>query len=181
MHNPSHTDATEEEDTDNEDWRQCRLISLTYARHYQAIFESFQIDSLQTVFTQQSNHPDKRLRSLLNRVLKSSFIRDNELEPTQESIEGLLIMGDGFVDHASSSTHSPAPRGSIYLHFISGRTCLFCGSTKGSISRALGCVRYHLYHRPFHCPLGRFGDCNRCHGRYVFMLNNAFSSFGPLN
>jgi hypothetical protein len=123
---------------------------------------------LQTAFTQQSNHPDERLRSLLDRVLEASFIRDHQLEPTQDSVEGWLIMGDDFIDHGSSSTYSPAPCGSIYRPFISGaeHMCLFCGSTRGGISRALGCVRRHLGHRPFPCK-GRLGDCTTCPDEYV--------------
>jgi hypothetical protein len=131
---------------------------------------------LRIVFMQGSHHPDKRLRSLLDRVLEASFIHDHHLEPTQDSIEGWLIMGDDFVDRGSSSTHSPAPCRSIYLPFISGHMCLFCGSTKGSISRALGCVRSHLGHRPFHCQ-GRSGDCTACDGGYASILNASLSLF----
>jgi hypothetical protein len=120
---------------------------------------------LQTAFTQQSIHPDERLRSLLDRVLEASFVRDHQLEPTQDSIEGWLIMGADFIDHGSLSTHSPVPGGSIYRLFISGTgyVCLFCGRTKSSTPRALGCVRGHLGHRPFHCQ-GRSGGCIACHG-----------------
>jgi hypothetical protein len=125
-------------------------------------------------FTQQSNHPDERLRALLDRVLGASFIRDHQLEPTQDSIEGRMIMGD---NHGFSSNHSPAPCGSIYRLFLSGdeHTCLFCGSIRGSISRAVGCVRRHLGHRPFHCQ-GRLGGCTTCHEEYVSMIKKGVYS-----
>jgi hypothetical protein len=120
---------------------------------------------LEAVFTDQSGHPNERLRSLLDRVLEASFIRDHQLEPTQDSIEGRLFMGDDFIDHESSSTHSPALSGSIYCLFISGakHMCLFCRKPRGGISRALGCVRGHLGHRPFHCQ-GISAGCTACHG-----------------
>ena len=126
---------------------------------------------LQTAFTEQSNHPDNRLRSLLDRVIEAPFIRDHQLEPTQDSIEGWLIMDDDLIDHGSSSTHSPAPCGSIYRLFISGseHMCLFCGSKRGGLSRALGCVRRHLDHRPFRCQ-GKLGGCNTCHDKYVSVV-----------
>ncbi|KIM30298.1 hypothetical protein M408DRAFT_296558 [Serendipita vermifera MAFF 305830] len=37
------------------------------------------------------------------------------------------------------------------------RCCLFCGSSKTTISRALGCVRSHLGHKPFRCT-----GCQSC-------------------
>jgi hypothetical protein len=134
---------------------------------------------LQTAFTEQSSHPDNRLRYLLDRVIGAPFIRDHQLEPTQDSIEGWLIMGDDFIDHGPSFTHSPAPYGSIYRLFISGDgyMCLFCGSKRDGLSRALGCVRRHLGHRPFQCQ-GRPGGCATCDGAYVFILDNSLSSLG---
>lgn len=127
----------------------------------QAASQRIQVDQalLQDAFTARSCHPDEHLRALLDRILESEFLQNHQQEPTSDSLEGYTFLSD-------IPMHAGVPDGSIYLAFIeqSANRCLMCGNVKDCISRALGCVRRHLDHRPYHCP-GSLGDCRKCQGR----------------
>ena len=104
-------------------------------------------DILQKAFTKDSYHPDSILRAQLDEVINSDYVRSDEHEPLTYKCHK-----DGN-KHTSSSKKSKTAKTSSYIRFIKrpGSVCLLCGSQKTSLSRALGCVRAHLDHRPFRC------------------------------
>ncbi|PVG01060.1 hypothetical protein CPB86DRAFT_781964 [Serendipita vermifera] len=94
-------------------------------------------------------------------IIKSPFYIKNQLEPTLDSDEGKAMFRE--IDDWEIL---PGQRGhgkSIYYVFIEEGTkrCRFCGAHKGSLYRALACVRSHLDHRPFQCSGSKMG-CRIC-------------------
>lgn len=112
---------------------------------------------LQIVFTQNSENPNSHLRDLLYLILRSSFYRQQKLEPTVDSPEGTTILGPllSFIENCENR--------SIYVAFldIKEKLCLICGNKKNELGRAIGCVRSHIEHQPFPC-LGEAMRCHRC-------------------
>ena len=109
---------------------------------------------LQIVFTQNSERPNSYLRGLLYRILRSSFYRHQQPEPTLDSPEGATIL-EPLPSFRENCEHK-----SIYVVFldIKEKRCLICGNKKNEFGRLIGCVRSHLEHQPFPC----LGGCNRC-------------------
>jgi hypothetical protein len=117
-------------------------------------------------FTASSSHPNIALRKLLDYVLHSAFIHNQDCEPlmTDDYSKYLLrqianLRGCPAIDFSSSKK-------SLLTIFVgkSGRRpcCLICDKARGSIPRTLGCVRSHLQLKPFRC--GGCQSCNQTNG-----------------
>lgn len=115
---------------------------------------------LETAFTADSHYHDTYLRGCLDRILAASFHLDGEHEPRLNSPDGATILG----------TLSPAclfpnlkDSFSIYRILVHDKDfgCLMCGKKHTSVTRAVGCIRKHLDHRPFVCR-GPDAGCQTC-------------------
>jgi hypothetical protein len=123
---------------------------------------------------------DPPLRSLYELIKRSDFYLENRLEPKIGSQEWNAILEQ---DEEVVAYVNPQLMGkSIYTHFLKGspHKCRICDSTKGSLVRAVACVRAHLDHRPFYC-LGAEDGCKRCdrtHGYAHLELGRATTDDG---
>lgn len=109
-------------------------------------------------------------RSFLNLVQQSNFYSENRLEPRIGSPEADALFGQE--DAIKTFIKARSKGRSIYTLLIDkpSYTCQLCKSRKGSLVRALSCVRSHLDHRPFRCP-GAQSDCKTCNDfrGYVYL------------
>jgi hypothetical protein len=108
---------------------------------------------LAVAFTENAYHPNPALRALLYEVRRSSFVLYNQCEPLIADYDSLCMLAKIVDLPGCPSFPLASMQCSLFTVFV-GRSeyrCLFCGSCKTSLARALGCVRSHLGHRPFHC------------------------------
>jgi hypothetical protein len=115
-------------------------------------------EHLRTAFTDNSVYPDPFRRYCLDLLIESLHLYANRLEPDQNSLEAIQILGP-----AAGCLPSTTAPGSILNVFVDSveKKCLVCGATKTSMPRTLGCVRSHLGLRPFTCP-GPQEGCRKC-------------------
>lgn len=129
----------------------------------------FKPDSLESPLD-NSNNPIKipleaslepSILSLLRDVQNSSFLSENQHEPSFGTADADLLLGGH--DDLKLRLNSQLKGKSIYHLFLDDqhRKCLLCGINKTSTSRALACIRSHLDHRPFSC-LGSPSGCRKC-------------------
>ena len=114
---------------------------------------------LAVAFTEHAYHPNPALRALLYEVRHSSFIFYDEREPYLADDYSICVLA-AIVDlPGCPSIRLASLKRSLFTVFVdrSEYRCLFCGSRKTSLARALGCVRSHLCHRPFRCT-----GCDSC-------------------
>lgn len=134
---------------------------------------------LSMAFTTRSTEPNFALRTLLEDVLHSDYLRNQKREPLLSEPDGQLMVANV----AKLAGFPPVSHGrkdqSLYALFLEPITnrCLFCskihGEIRGVLSRAIGCVRAHLEHRPFRCS-----GCGPCSQRqkYVHPTSQCASS-----
>jgi len=114
-------------------------------------------EHVRTAFKNNSVYPDPFRRYCLDSIVESQ-LDINQLEPDQNSLEAIQILGP-----AAFCLPSTTAPGSILNIFVDSveKKCLVCGAPKTSMPRALGCVRSHLGLRPFPCPGPQMG-CRKC-------------------
>jgi hypothetical protein len=117
-------------------------------------YSGHQSKVLSEAFAEGSCHPNVALRSLLDCILHSTFIANQEPEPTLTDEYSVYVLAQIVI-----LPQCPPVDFSLFTLFVdkSHHCCLMCNTHKSSLSRALGCVRSHLGHRPFWCT-----GCQSC-------------------
>jgi hypothetical protein len=120
-------------------------------------------DFLDNAFSATSRYPDPILRRLLLAFKESQSYLCDQLEPILGSQEAERLLAQIEIDSCKFIIGRDRAGKSILLVFIdtTSISCLMCGKAKGSLERALGCVRAHLGYRPFWCSGASVG-CKTC-------------------
>ncbi|PVF93774.1 hypothetical protein CPB86DRAFT_835863 [Serendipita vermifera] len=118
---------------------------------------------LDAAFTTGSVYESDTLRGLLDLVLISEVLEQDEEEPCLGSREGNAILENMKVLGYELPSRETTSRQSMYTFFLGEdrNQCLICGKSKTCLQRGIECVRSHLNHRPFVCGGGTMG-CKSC-------------------
>jgi hypothetical protein len=125
-------------------------------------------------FTDGSCHPNVALRGLLDCILHSTFLANQEVEPTLTDEYGIYVLSQLVNLPQCPPIDFNVPKRSLFTLFVDRPhyRCLMCHTHKSSLSRALGCVRSHLEHRPFRCM-----GCQSCNSINGWVLETFFPLF----
>jgi hypothetical protein len=115
-------------------------------------------------FTESSGHPSVALRKLLDYILHSAFLHNQECEPLMADDYSKYVLRQIANLQGCPAIDLSSTKKSLLTLFV-GKSgprpcCLICGKSKGTIPRTLGCVRSHLQLKPFRC-----GGCQLCNPR----------------
>jgi hypothetical protein len=130
-----------------------RTLPVSPPAEHLVPYSGHQSKLLSEAFTEGSCHPNVALRSLLNCIQHSKFIANQEAEPTLTDDYSIYVLAQIVTLPQCPPIDFNAPKRSLFTLFVDKphHRCLICNTHKSSLSRALGCVRSHLGHRPFWC------------------------------
>jgi hypothetical protein len=114
-------------------------------------------------FRPHSSCPNEALAQYLD-LINDSFFKWLDLpEPTLDQEEGRRLLEMVSCLPGCPLVPERYRRRSIFILLVdcAEKKCLVCGVKKGTLERAISCVRTHLNHRPFLCR-GRSIGCRTC-------------------